>query len=138
MAATPEASRCGGPGRPLPEPSPSTPRASGFRTLIGVYTGASAGALQRVAGVSLTVGGTNTFTFVAKAGQTYAIAVDGYGGASGSFRLRVTSWSAYAGSQSGGEAVKPAQPKDREKDRRKEKPNTKAVAALFSQTSLLR
>ena len=45
--------------------------------------------------------GAATFSFVAKAGQTYQIAVDGFAGASGSIKLRVTSWTVPSGSTSG-------------------------------------
>jgi hypothetical protein len=91
---------------------------SSFKTLLGVYTGSTLTALARVTGLPLTVGGAATFTFVAKAGQTYQIAVDGFAGASGSVKLRVTSWTGLSGSAGTGEHDDHTK-KDKKKDRKK-------------------
>lgn len=63
---------------------------SGFDTILGVYTGNSLGTLAVVA-VDDDSGGNTTsrVTFLAVAGTTYQIAVDGYSGASGSAVLNV-------------------------------------------------
>jgi hypothetical protein len=66
---------------------------STFDTLLGVYTGTSVSALTTVASNDDDpAGGTTTskVTFAATAGTTYRIAVDGYGGASGSLTLNVS------------------------------------------------
>lgn len=65
---------------------------SSFKTVLGVYTGTSVARLKKVKGVSASVSGAAGFGFVAKAGTSYRIAVDGAGGASGNVSLRVKSW----------------------------------------------
>ena len=65
---------------------------STFKTLLGVYTGSSVGSLTRVRGVTVPVRGAATFTFLARAGQTYQIAVDGVNGAAGNIKLGVRPW----------------------------------------------
>jgi hypothetical protein len=66
-----------------------TTAGSSFNTQLAVYTGSGLGGLTFVAhndDVDL-VAGTSSVTFNAAAGTTYRIAVDGYGGATGSLRL---------------------------------------------------
>ena len=66
---------------------------SSFDTLLGVYTGTSVAALTTVASNDDDpAGGTTTskVTFTATAGITYQIAVDGYGGVSGSITLNLS------------------------------------------------
>jgi hypothetical protein len=66
---------------------------SSFDTLLAVYTGASVGSLAEVASNDDVAPGsdlTSKVAFDAVAGQTYRIAVDGFGGASGTVRLQVT------------------------------------------------
>jgi len=62
---------------------------SGFDTLLGVYTGASVGALTPVASNDdiQPPARHSAVTFAAAAGAEYRVAVDGYGGASGSYTL---------------------------------------------------
>jgi Zn-dependent metalloprotease len=63
---------------------------SSFDTLLGVYTGSSVSSLTTVASDDDGGGGfTSKVTFNAVAGRTYQIAVDGYGGASGSIALHI-------------------------------------------------
>jgi hypothetical protein len=63
---------------------------SSFNTLLGVYTGSSVSALTTVASDDDGGGsGTSKVTFNATAGTTYQIAVDGFGGATGSVALHV-------------------------------------------------
>jgi hypothetical protein len=64
---------------------------SNFDTLLAVYTGTSVSALTPVASNDDAGGGTvsSRVTFAATAGRQYQIAVDGYGGASGSIALRL-------------------------------------------------
>jgi Zn-dependent metalloprotease len=64
---------------------------SGFDTLLAVYTGTSVGALTLVASNddSSGVDRTSRVTFNAIQGTTYQIAVDGFGGASGSISLNL-------------------------------------------------
>jgi len=67
-----------------------TTSGSSFDTLLGVYTGSSVGGLTLVAGNDDAVGGsdlTSRVEFNAVGGTTYRIAVDGFGGATGSVRL---------------------------------------------------
>jgi hypothetical protein len=63
---------------------------SKFDTLLAVYTGASVSALAAVASNDDS-GGTvaSKVSFAATAGRQYQIAVDGYGGATGSIALHV-------------------------------------------------
>jgi subtilisin family serine protease len=70
---------------------------SSFDTILGIYTGGAANALAGV--VSDDDGGTNNtslVTFSAQSGQPYQIAVDGYGGASGSIALSISFQSSQA------------------------------------------
>ena len=63
---------------------------SDYDTLLGVYTGSSVSGLtliQRNDDVELGVITTSTVTFNATAGQTYRIAVDGWGGDTGNIKL---------------------------------------------------
>lgn len=64
-----------------------------FDTLVGVYTGASVGALTSIAAnddaANAPVAGLSRAVFVGIAGTTYHIAVDGKGGASGRFGIRI-------------------------------------------------
>ena len=63
---------------------------SSFDTLLAVYTGSSVGALTAVAfndDVANGVDRTSSVTFNATAGTTYRVAVDGYGGETGSVAL---------------------------------------------------
>ncbi|HUT37086.1 MAG TPA: choice-of-anchor D domain-containing protein, partial [Planctomycetota bacterium] len=61
---------------------------SGFDTLLAVYTGSSVGALTLVASNDDSGGDVRSqVTFIAVAGTTYRIAVDGYGGGSGNIIL---------------------------------------------------
>ena len=66
---------------------------SNFDTILGVYTGSAVSALTEIASdddpprSSLR---TSVVTFTATAGTQYQIAVDGYGGATGSIRLAIT------------------------------------------------
>jgi hypothetical protein len=63
---------------------------STFDTLLAVYTGSTVSALTTVASNDDAGGGTTSrVTFSAVAGRQYQIAVDGYGGASGSITLRL-------------------------------------------------
>lgn len=66
---------------------------SSFKTVLGVYTGTSATRLRKVSGISTSVSGAAAFGFFAKAKQSYRIAVDGVGGATGNINLRVKTWS---------------------------------------------
>jgi len=65
---------------------------SKFDTLLAVYTGTSVSALTPVASNddAPNAGVTSKVSFAATAGRAYPIAVDGYGGASGSIVLRLT------------------------------------------------
>ncbi len=65
---------------------------SDFDTLLGVYTGASVGALTELAGNDNASAGllTSRVTFTATAGATYHFAVDGKAGATGAIVLRLT------------------------------------------------
>jgi hypothetical protein len=71
-----------------PATSPVTVNTSGslFFTLLGVYTGSS---VQRLSLVGNAVGPNSAISFLAVAGTTYQIAVDGYYGASGSVTLTI-------------------------------------------------
>jgi hypothetical protein len=60
---------------------------SSFDTLLAVYTGTSVSALTQVAANDDASGVQSRVTFSAAAGVTYRVAVDGYGGASGSVSL---------------------------------------------------
>jgi hypothetical protein len=60
---------------------------SSFDTVLAVYTGTSVSALTAVASNDDSGGLQSKVTFVATAGVTYRIAVDGYGGATGSVKL---------------------------------------------------
>ena len=67
---------------------------SSFDTLLAVYTGTSVSSLTAIPGGSnddSPAGGTTTskVTFAVTAGMTYQIAVDGYGGVSGSITLHL-------------------------------------------------
>jgi len=66
---------------------------SSFNTLLGVYSGSSLTSLTEVASIDdtdLDTGLlTSTVTFSAQAGQSFAIAVDGFDGAAGSAALRI-------------------------------------------------
>jgi hypothetical protein len=63
---------------------------SNFDTLLGVYTGTSVSALTAVASNDDAGGGTaSKVTFSAVAGRQYQIAVDGYGGLSGTIALHL-------------------------------------------------
>ncbi len=68
-----------------------TTAGSDFRNMLAVYTGSAVTSLTAVAS-NLAGPGTNTsqVTFTAVAGTTYAIAVDGYNGASGNVVLNLT------------------------------------------------
>src|SRR2546427_195941 len=70
---------------------------SSFDTLLAVYTGSSVSTLTRVASNDDISGGTlqSRVSFSAAAGTVYRVAVDGYGGASGSISL---AWSLGAAS----------------------------------------
>lgn len=64
---------------------------SDFDTVLGVYTGASVGALaERASDDDGGTGTTSRVSFSANAGTAYQIAVDGFGGDSGSISLTVT------------------------------------------------
>ncbi|MGD1032606.1 MAG: PQQ-binding-like beta-propeller repeat protein, partial [Opitutaceae bacterium] len=56
---------------------------SGYATLVGVYTGASLSSLATVASNATPGTGASSVTFVAQAGTTYELTVDGQNGASG-------------------------------------------------------
>ncbi|WP_144400062.1 S8 family serine peptidase [Geobacter pickeringii] len=62
---------------------------SSFDTLLAVYTGSSVGSLTTIAANDNdgTPGGTSSVSFIAQAGTTYRIAVDGAGGATGTINL---------------------------------------------------
>ncbi len=62
---------------------------SNFNTLLGVYTGNSVSSLTSVAS-NYTPGGVSSVSFVAQAGVTYYIAIDGYSGAIGLYDLNWT------------------------------------------------
>jgi len=63
---------------------------STFDTLLGIYTGAAVGALTEITSDDNSGGaGTSRATFVAVAGTTYQIAVDGYLGVIGSIQLAI-------------------------------------------------
>jgi hypothetical protein len=65
---------------------------SSYDTLLGVYTGASAGALTEIASNDDVAPGSDLssqVSFEATAGHTYRVAVDGYNGASGVVRLQI-------------------------------------------------
>jgi hypothetical protein len=63
---------------------------SSFDTLLGVYTGSAVNSLTLVAGNDDSGEDlTSSVSFTAVAGMTYQIAVDGYNGQSGSFRLNL-------------------------------------------------
>ncbi|HEX8355036.1 MAG TPA: M12 family metallo-peptidase, partial [Pyrinomonadaceae bacterium] len=66
-----------------------TTAGSGFDTLLAVYTGSSVGALTLITGNDDVGGGdlTSRVVFNAVGGTTYRIAVDGFGGATGSVTL---------------------------------------------------
>lgn len=60
----------------------------GFDTLLGVYTGAAVGALTEVASNDDVGGGPGSaVSFATVAGETYRIAIDGFGGKTGRFFL---------------------------------------------------
>ncbi len=65
---------------------------SSYDTLLGVYTGATVSTLTTIAGNDDDPAGgrTSALSFNAVAGTTYKIAVDGYGGASGSIVLALS------------------------------------------------
>jgi hypothetical protein len=64
---------------------------STFDTLLAVYTGSAVGALTAVASNDDANGTTQSqVTFTAAVGTTYRMAVDGYGGATGSVSIRVS------------------------------------------------
>src|SRR5207253_996357 len=65
---------------------------SSFDTLLGIFTGSSISALASIASDDdcPTVGATSCVTFSALAGAKYAIAVDGYNGASGNITLNIS------------------------------------------------
>ena len=64
---------------------------SNFDTILGVYTGSSVSSLTTIASNDDYGGSTTSMvTFNAVGGTAYQIAVDGYGGASGSITLHVT------------------------------------------------
>ena len=65
--------------------------ASGFDTLLGIYTGTAVNALTQIASNDNDPGGgvTSKATFTAVGGTTYKIAVDGSGAASGSYALHL-------------------------------------------------
>jgi hypothetical protein len=68
-----------------------TTTGSGYDTLLAVYTGSTLSALAAVASNDDANGTTQSQVgFTAVAGTTYRIAVDGYGGASGSVAIRVS------------------------------------------------
>ncbi len=72
---------------------------SNFDTLLAVYSGSTLGALTAVASNDDVPGGhgvTSALTFAAVAGTTYAIAIDGYNGATGQFTLNLAQMSAPA------------------------------------------
>jgi len=76
---------------------------SSFDTLLGVYTGSAVGALTVIASNDDIPGGTTVqsqVNFIAVGGTVYRIAVDGYGGSSGSVVFR-WAWSPSAPSISG-------------------------------------
>jgi subtilisin family serine protease/outer membrane protein assembly factor BamB len=56
---------------------------SAYATLVGVYSGTSLGSLVQVAANATAGAGASSVTFVAQAGTTYELAVDGQNGASG-------------------------------------------------------
>jgi outer membrane protein assembly factor BamB/subtilisin family serine protease len=56
---------------------------SSYATLVGVYAGTSLGSLVQVAANATAGAGASSVTFVAQAGTTYELAVDGQNGASG-------------------------------------------------------
>jgi outer membrane protein assembly factor BamB len=56
---------------------------SSYATLVAVYTGASLGSLATVAANSTAGAGASSVTFIAQAGTTYDLTVDGQNGASG-------------------------------------------------------
>ncbi len=62
---------------------------SNFDTLLGVYTGSQVTALTQVASNDDTSGVQSRVSFPARAGETYYIAVDGWGGRSGSIVLNL-------------------------------------------------
>jgi hypothetical protein len=64
--------------------------ASSFDTLLAVYTGSSVAALTEVASNDDFSGAQSQVDFVASAGTTYRIAVDGHGGAFGTIGLQLT------------------------------------------------
>ena len=64
---------------------------SGFDTLLGVYIGSALDQLQPIAADDDNGGNlTSSVSFEAAAGVTYQIAVDGYGGASGTIQLNIS------------------------------------------------
>src|SRR5204862_80429 len=68
---------------------------SNFDTVLGIYTGSSVGNLTAVASDDDSGGNhTSRATFTATAGTTYRIAVDGFGGATGSISLHLSAASA--------------------------------------------
>lgn len=76
-----------------PENGPVTVTTDGsdFDTLLGVYTGASVSSLDTIASDDDGGPGTTSLTtFSGVAGTAYQIAVDGFGGASGSITLRIS------------------------------------------------
>jgi len=64
---------------------------SNFDTTLAVYTGASVSALTEVASNDDACGTGSRVVFTASAGQTYRIAVDGYGGEAGDIKLELGS-----------------------------------------------
>src|SRR5207247_9217150 len=70
---------------------------SSFDTLLAAYTGSSVSALTTIASNDDASGTQSRITFTAAAGTTYRIAVDGYGGASGSVTLNWSQGAAPAG-----------------------------------------
>ena len=65
---------------------------SNFKTVLGVYTGTALTNLKKVVGVGTNIGNAGVFGFVAKAGTTYQIAVDGANSATGTANLRLKAW----------------------------------------------
>ncbi len=63
---------------------------SGFDTLLGLYTGASVSNLTTIAEAQSAPGGYCDLTTNLQAGVTYAIGVDGFGGATGLYQLHYT------------------------------------------------
>jgi hypothetical protein len=72
---------------------------SSFDTILAVYTGTAVSALMRIASDDDSgAGSASLLTFTATAGTTYRILVDGYGGATGSIVLGISSANTSSGS----------------------------------------